>query len=64
MDVLADALGDVSRSAIGGVIRETRPFLEQDGHLPPPASARYRTAAELLAAASAPNPTRTDTPKS
>ncbi len=62
LDVLADALGDVSRSAIGGVIRQTRPLLEQDGCLPHPASVRYRTAAELFAAASAPNTRRTDTP--
>src|SRR5438874_5453123 len=38
LNVLADALGDVSRSAIGGVVRETRPLLERDGCLPPPAS--------------------------
>ena len=62
LDVLADALGDVSRSAIGGIVREIRPLLEQDGCLPPPASNRYRTAAELLAAASDPKITRTDTP--
>jgi hypothetical protein len=54
LDVLADALGDVSRSAIGGVIRETRPLLVQDGGLPPPAPLHYRTADELLVAASAP----------
>jgi hypothetical protein len=54
LDVLADALGDVSRSAIGGVVRETRPLLQQDGCLPPPASVHYRTATELLAAASTP----------
>jgi hypothetical protein len=29
LDVFAAALGDVSRSAIGGVIRETRPLLER-----------------------------------
>jgi transposase len=62
LDVLADALGDVSRSAIGGVIRETRPLLEHHGCQPPPASVRYRSAAELLTAASAPNATKTDTP--
>jgi transposase len=62
LDVLADALGDVSRSAIGGVVRETRPLLEHDGCLPPPAPVRYRTAAELLAAASTPDTTRTDPP--
>ncbi len=53
LDVLADALGDVSRSAIGNVIRETRPLLQQEGHVPDQAPARYRTAAELLAAAPA-----------
>jgi hypothetical protein len=62
LNVLADALGDVSRSAIGGVVRETRPLLERDGCLPPPAPVRYRTAAELLAAASTPDTTRTDPP--
>jgi transposase len=55
LDVLADALGDVSRSAVAGVVRETRPLLEREGYLLPPASARYRTAAELLAAASEPS---------
>ncbi len=59
LDVLADALGDVSRSSIGGLVRETRPLLEQDGQLPPLASHRYRTATELLAAATTP-----DTPTS
>jgi transposase len=51
LDVLADALGDVCRSAIGNAVRETRPLLEQDGRIPPPAAIRYRTATELLAAA-------------
>jgi predicted DNA-binding protein YlxM (UPF0122 family) len=64
LDVLADALGDVSRSAVAGVVRETRPLLERDGCLPSLASARYRTAAELLATASASNPAGTDTPTS
>jgi hypothetical protein len=50
LDVLAAALGDVSRSAIGNVVRETRPLLQQHGHMPTPAVSRYRTAAELLAA--------------
>ena len=36
LDVLADALGDVSRSAIGNVIRETLPLLQQEGHIPAP----------------------------
>ena len=48
-DALAEALGDVTRSGIAMAARETRPLLEHDGHLPPPASVRYRTAAELLA---------------
>jgi hypothetical protein len=65
LDVLANALGDVSRSAVAGVVRETRPLLERDDCLPSPASARYRTAAELLATtASSPNPAGTDTPTS
>ena len=52
LDVLADALGDVSRSAIGNVIRETLPLLQQEDRIPAPAPApaRYRTAADLLAA--------------
>ena len=50
LDVLADALGDVSRSAIGNVIRETLPLLQQEGHIPGQAPTRYRTAADLLAA--------------
>lgn len=62
LDALAEALGDVSRSAIGAVVRETRPLLEQDGHLPPPAAVRYRTAAELLTSTAPPNPSRPDTP--
>ena len=49
LDALAEALGDVSRSLVGAVVRETRPLLEQDGHLPPLAAVRYRTAVELLA---------------
>ena len=64
LDVLADALGDVSRSAVVGVVRETRPLLERDGCLPSPASTRYRTATELLATAPVPNPAETDTPTS
>jgi transposase len=59
LDVLADALGDVTRGAIGNVVRETRPLLEQHGHLPTPAATRYRTAAELLTATS---PSQPDTP--
>jgi hypothetical protein len=50
LDILADALGDVSRSAIGNAVRETRPLLEQDHRIPPPATIRCRTATELLAA--------------
>jgi hypothetical protein len=59
MDVLADALGDVSRSSIGNVIRETRPLLQRAGHTPTPAPTRFRTAAELLAAASGSHDTPT-----
>jgi hypothetical protein len=50
LDVLADALGDVSRSAVGGVIRETVPLFQREDYLPRPAPDRYRTAADLLAA--------------
>jgi hypothetical protein len=50
LDILADALGDISRSAIGNVVRETRPLLQQDGYIPLQAATRYRTAAELLPA--------------
>ena len=50
LDVLADALGDVTRSAVGNVIRETLPLLQQEGYIPGQAPARYRTAADLLAA--------------
>jgi hypothetical protein len=52
MDVLTEALGgDVSGSSIGNTIREIRPLLAEAGLLPAPASTRYRTAADLLAAA-------------
>jgi hypothetical protein len=50
LDVFADALGDVSRSAVGNVIRETLPLLQREDRLPRPAPTRYRTAADLLAA--------------
>jgi Rhodopirellula transposase DDE domain len=50
LDVLADAFGDVSRSAVGNVIRETLPLLQQEDCIPGAAPARYRTAADLLAA--------------
>jgi transposase len=58
LDVLADALGDVSRSSIGNVVREIRPLLAEGGFLPPPATTRYRTAPDLLATAHE----ETDTP--
>jgi transposase len=64
LNVLADALGDVSRSCIGSLLRETRPLLEQDGQLPPPSSHRYRTAAELLAPKPASKVPATDAPTS
>jgi hypothetical protein len=51
LDILADALGDVSRSSIGNVVREIRPLLTESGLLPQPATIRYRSATELLAAA-------------
>lgn len=62
LDVLANALGDVSRSAIGNAVRDTRPLLEQDGRIPPPAPIRYRTATELLASVTPPTaPANTST---
>jgi hypothetical protein len=50
LDVLAGALGGVSRSAVGNVIRQTLPLLQHEDSIPAPAPARYRTAADLLAA--------------
>ena len=50
LDVLAGPLGDVSRSAVGNVIRQTLPLLQHEDSIPGPAPARYRTAADLLAA--------------
>ena len=62
MDMLASLLG-VCRSSIGNTIRETRPLLDQAGHVPTPAPARYRTPSDLLAAAaSTPEPMFPDTP--
>ena len=55
LDVLADAFGDVSRSAVGNVIRETLPLLQHEDRIPGPAPARYRTAADLLATGAANN---------
>ena len=60
LDVLASALGDVSRSAIGNVIRETRPLLQQEARIPGHVPSRFRTAADLLAAAPADRDTLTD----
>ncbi|MFJ7181667.1 hypothetical protein ACIQXA_36105 [Streptomyces massasporeus] len=40
LDVLADVLGDVSRSLVGNVIREISPLLVDGGLLPPPATTR------------------------
>ena len=61
MDVLASLLG-VCRSSIGNAIRETLPLLDQAGHVPTPAPARYRTGSDLMAAAaSSPAPTSLDT---
>jgi hypothetical protein len=61
MDVLASLLG-VCRSSIGNAIRETCPLLDQAGHIPTPAPARYRTGSDLTAAtASSPGPTSPDT---
>jgi hypothetical protein len=57
MDVLASLLG-VCRSSIGNAIRETRPLLDQAGHVPTPATARYRTGSNpTAAAASSPDST-------
>lgn len=39
------------RLSIRNAVRETRLLLQQEGHLPAQAATRYRTAAELLAAA-------------
>jgi len=50
LDVLTNALGDVSRSAVGNVIRETLPLLQHEDRLPGPAPSRYRSASDLLAA--------------
>jgi Rhodopirellula transposase DDE domain len=61
MDVLASLLG-VCRSSVGNAIRETLPLLHQAGHVPTPATARYRTGSDLLAAAaSTPDSTSHDT---
>jgi hypothetical protein len=61
MDLLASLLG-VCRSSIGNAIRETHPLLDQAGHVPTPATARYRTGSDLIAAAaSSPEPTSHDT---
>jgi hypothetical protein len=53
MDVLASLLG-VCRSSVGNAIRETVPLLHQAGQVPTPATARYRTGNDLLAAAASP----------
>jgi hypothetical protein len=53
LEVLADALGDVSRTAIGNVIRETLPLLQQEDRIPGATPTWYRTAADLLAAGAA-----------
>ena len=53
LDVLADALGDVSRSAVGNVIRETLTLLQHEDCIPGPAPTRYGTAADLLATGAA-----------
>jgi hypothetical protein len=50
IDIPADALGDVSRTAIGNAIRETRPLLRHQGLTLAAASRRYRTALDLPAA--------------
>ena len=61
MDVLASLLS-VCRSSVGNAIRETLPLLDQAGHVPTPAPARYRTGSDLLAAAtSTPDSTPHDT---
>jgi hypothetical protein len=61
MDVLASLLG-VCRSSIGNAIRETLPLLDQAGHVPALAPARYRTSSDMMAAtASSPDSTSLDT---
>jgi hypothetical protein len=61
MDVLASLL-DVCRSSLGNAVRETRPLLDQAGHVPAPAPARYRTSSDLIAtAASSPDSPSLDT---
>ena len=55
LDTLAQLLGDITRGAIGNVVRETRPLLEQDARIYSPAPTRYRTATELLAALAPPD---------
>lgn len=57
LDVLAGALGGVSRSAVGNVIRQTLPLLQHEDSIPGPAPARYSTAADLLAAGATNNAT-------
>jgi hypothetical protein len=42
---------DVRRSAVGNAIRETLPLMDQAGYAPAPATTRYRTGTDLLAAA-------------
>ena len=56
------SVANVCRSAIGNAVRDTRPLLEQDGPIPPPAPIRYRTATELLASVTPPTaPANTST---
>jgi hypothetical protein len=60
--VLAD-LFDVTPQTIGTIYRDLRPFLEEDGHFPTPATP-FRTAADLLTSVALPEntPQKTEPP--
>ncbi|MCX4537756.1 ISAzo13 family transposase (plasmid) [Streptomyces sp. NBC_00841] len=61
--VLAD-LFDVTPQTIGTIFRDLRPLLEEDGHLPTPATP-FRTAADLLASVAPPEnaPQKAESPR-
>ena len=48
-DILAE-LFQVSRRTIGDVVREVGPILAQHGYIPPPATTRFASTPEILAA--------------
>jgi transposase len=60
-DTLAE-LFEVSRRTIGDVVREVGPILTQDGFTPTPASTRFTTPPEILAALAADEDTTTPPP--